>query len=172
VNLLPLLQGAQVVASDAQGDPTLLGWLLGAAALAVSAGVVWALLALKRYLDTRTSIGAAYAVSAKLAEVAHAVVADVVQGMGEEFRQALADGRVTPEERKRLLERAIALGKVSLSAHGLGSVEKVFGVALAGAEAIVSGAITRAVEARIATGTAPIVTPASPLATATAVVPQ
>lgn len=154
---------ALLLAAETATDSTLLGYALVVAALGITSALVWAATAVKRYFDAKASLGGVWAASAALAELGHALVVDVLPKMGDSFRKALADGKVTPEERKALIDEAFKLGKVVLSEKGLATLEKVFGVAAAGATAILLSHVTRAVDAKIGQGpVAVVLNPAFP----------
>lgn len=123
---------------------TFLGTLLGFLVFALGAG----LLALMGYGATLLARRAKESTVARLAahafDLAQSVVAHIEAEMRPKLVTALADGRLTPEERLALKEQAMRLLKDALAAEGLKKLEKVRGLAGPTLEVYLSGLLERA----------------------------
>jgi len=121
--------------------------LLPLLATGLFAGAGWLMAKLIAYLSAKGEHTKLAAAGLKVAMLADAVVADLNATVKPELQAALADGKLTDEEKKYLKDLALARLKDMLGKHGLSTIQSVIGVWLPSIDTYLSGVIEQSVSA-------------------------
>lgn len=116
--------------------------LLSALATIVTAAVTAALGFVSSWLASKSKTNRLARVTARVWDVFSSVTAAAV--MSPRFKEILADGKVTAEERKEAIVFILAEGKKALGAQGIDDVADVLKIGTAAVEPYLVGLIERA----------------------------
>lgn len=113
-------------------------------ATALSGLLAFALKALVAWLNSKAETSKGAAIAAKVAHFSELVVADLEATVKPELQKALADGKLTLEEKEGLKNLALERVKLLLADKGLGELQAVLGLLTPQIELYLSGAIEKA----------------------------
>lgn len=114
---------------------------------ALAALVAWVLVALRKKLEAQAQESKIAAVGAKVAHFGEVVTRELEATLKPELKAATADGKLTPEEYKKLRDIAMARLKSLLAEQGLQELEGVLGIGAGALDGYLGGIIERAVAA-------------------------
>lgn len=129
-----------------------LGTVYGILLVVLGAGLVSLMGLASVWLARKAKESSLARLAAHAFDLAQSVVAHIESEMRPKLTSALADGRLTPEERLELKEQAMRLLKEALAEKGLAQLEKVRGLTGSATQVYLSGLVERALGAQKAVG--------------------
>jgi len=114
---------------------------------ALCAGAVYALAKLGQLLGNKAKANRMWLLLVKVEELAVAIVRDVEATVKPEAQRLTADGRLSPDEARRLRDLAMARLKTSLGERGREQLGSVLGLAGVAVEGFLAGKVESAVAA-------------------------
>lgn len=111
----------------------------------VAGGLVWLLAWAGSAFAKKAAANKLWLAAVKVAELASAIVRDIEATVKPEASRMTADGKLTPEEAKRLRDLALARLKTSLGERGLEQLRGTLGLAGVAAEGYLAGKVEEAV---------------------------